>query len=95
MRVGERIRDLRIKENISQNALAEMAGISQSHLRRVELGQAGITTDHLQMICDVFGMTLSEFFMADNKHMDEFSRAVARLTPRQKSKLLDFIKSLK
>lgn len=82
-----------MSENISQNALAEMAGISQSHLRRVELGQAGITTDHLQLICDALNITLAEFF-EDSSSSDEFCRAVSRLSPKQKSKLLEFIKSL-
>ena len=50
MNVSERIRILREKAGYSQNILAELAGISQSHLRRVELGQSRITVDHLQMI---------------------------------------------
>lgn len=48
MDVGERIRLLREKAGFSQNELAGRADVSQTHLRRVELGQAGITVAHLQ-----------------------------------------------
>ena len=43
MNVGNRIRELRESAGYSQNKLAEWAGIAQTHLRRVELGQADIT----------------------------------------------------
>ena len=40
MDVGKRLCELRLKCNYTQNGLAERAGVSQSHLRRVELGEA-------------------------------------------------------
>ena len=42
MKFGDRIKTLRETEGLTQNALAQKADIYQSHLRRVELGQAGI-----------------------------------------------------
>ena len=50
MNISERIRKLREQCGYTQNALAERSGVSQSHLRRVELGQADITVGHLQML---------------------------------------------
>ena len=93
MDVGSRIKQLRLAENISQNALAEKANISQTHLRRVELGQAGITVEHLQLICNVFNISLAQFF-AENDTQDELGSALSKLTPKQKAKLIDFIDSL-
>lgn len=93
MDVGERIRLLREKAGFSQNELAGRADVSQTHLRRVELGQAGITVDHLQMVCDALGITLKEFFDVDT-NQDDFSGAVANLTPKQKQLLIEFLKSL-
>lgn len=40
MNIGERIRELREKTGFSQNKLADWAGVSQTHLRRVERGAA-------------------------------------------------------
>ena len=84
---------LREKAGYSQNELAGIAGVSQSHLRRVELGQADITVDHLQLICDVFGITLKEFFDY-TEEQDECSAIIATLSPKQKYLLLEFLKSL-
>ena len=93
MEVGERIRLLREKAGFSQNELAGRAGVSQTHLRRVELGQSGITIDHLQMVCDALGISLKEFFDFATEQ-DEFSEATANLSPKQKQLLLAFLKSL-
>ena len=93
MDVGERIRLLREKAGFSQNELAGRADVSQTHLRRVELGQAGITVDHLQMVCDALGITLKDFFDVD-ANQDDFSGALANLTPKQKQLLISFLKSL-
>lgn len=93
MDVGKRIAYFREKAGYSQNRLAELSGVSQTHLRRVELGKAGITVAHLEMICDALGVTLKEFFDV-GKENDEFSMVVATLTPKQKLRLLEFIKSL-
>ena len=93
MDIGKRIKDLREAENLSQNALADKAGISQSHLRRVELGQSGISIDHLQIICDALNINICEFF-EPTRESDELSIALSKLSPKQKSRLLEFIKTL-
>ena len=62
MNVSERLIELRKKCWLSQNGLAERAGVSQTHLRRVELGEADITIGHLQLLCDAMNITLKEFF---------------------------------
>ena len=43
MNISERLSNLRKQCGYTQNGLAERAGVSQTHLRRVELGQADIT----------------------------------------------------
>lgn len=62
MTVGSRIKELREKRGFTQNRLAEWVGVSQTHLRRVELGEADITVGHLTLICDALGISLREFF---------------------------------
>ncbi len=93
MNVGKRIKGLREKAGLTQNGLALKAGMSQTHLRRVELGQAGITVDHLEIICDALGITLKEFFDVENSN-DEFADSVSKLSPKQKQLLLEFLRSL-
>lgn len=93
MEIGKRIKELRERSGFSQNYLADTAGISQTHLRRVELGQADITVGHLQLVCDALSISLKDFFDADNSK-DEITSALARLTPKQRHQLLEFVKSL-
>ena len=93
MDVGERIRQLRKEKNLSQNKLADMANVSQTHLRRVELGQADITIGHLRLVCDILGTTLKDFFDVESSP-DELNASIANLTPKQKQLLIAFLKSL-
>ena len=92
MIIGKRIKTLREKSGYTQNALAERAGVSQTHLRRVELGQADITVGHLQLVCDALGISIRDFFTSQEP--DDLSVALANLTPKQKRLLFDFLKSL-
>lgn len=93
MKTGERIIYYRTKNNMSQNMLAEKAGISQSHLRRVELDQSRITVDLLELICDALGITLKDFFDTPDSN-NEISSIVSNLTSTQKQRLLEFLKTL-
>ena len=93
MIVGERIKILREKSGFTQNSLAEKAGISQTHLRRVELGQADITVGHLQLVCDALGISIKDFFNINNES-EELASILSTLSPKQKKLLIDFLKSL-
>ena len=93
MNISERLIQLRHKSWLTQNGLAERAGVSQTHLRRVELGESDITVGHLELLCDAMGVTLQEFFNIQNER-DELSIALSKLTPKQKKLLIAFIESL-
>ena len=93
MDVGKRLLELRDRCWLTQNGLAEKAGVSQTHLRRVELGQADITVGHLQLLCDAMGISLQEFFNIETRN-DELSIALSKLTPKQRKLLIAFIESL-
>ena len=93
MDVGKRLLELRNRCWLTQNGLAERAGVSQTHLRRVELGEADITVGHLELLCDAMGITMKEFF-EEATDTDEIASAFSKLSPKQKKLLLAFIKSL-
>ena len=93
MDVGKRIVALRERCGFTQNGLAERAGVSQTHLRRVELGQADITVGHLQLLCDAMSISIGEFFKAETDS-DEIAVAFSKLSPKQKTLLLTFLESL-
>lgn len=93
MDVGKRIIALREQCGFTQNGLAERAGVSQTHLRRVELGQADITVGHLQLLCDAMSISVGEFFNEESGS-DEMAVAFSKLSPKQKTLLLTFLESL-
>ena len=93
MEVGKRIEELREKRGYSQNRLAEWAGVSQTHLRRVELGEADITVGHLRLICDALGISLKDFF-SESDETDEITAAVSALSVKQRKLLSEYLKSL-
>lgn len=93
MDVGKRIIALRERCGFTQNGLAERAGVSQTHLRRVELGQADITVGHLQLLCDAMSISIGEFFNEESTS-DETAVAFSKLSPKQKTLLLTFLESL-
>ena len=93
MDVSKRLISLREKCGLTQNGLAERAGVSQTHLRRVELGQADITVGHLQLLCDAMSVSLGEFF-EESIETDEIAAAISKLSPKQKTLLISFLESL-
>ena len=93
MDISKLIISLRQQCGLTQNGLAERAGVSQSHLRRVELGQADITVSHLELLCDAMSISLREFF-DDAANEDDIAVAFSKLSPKQKKLLLAFLESL-
>lgn len=93
MNVSKRIIELRQRCGFTQNGLAERAGVSQTHLRRVELGIADITVGHLQLLCDAMGISIQEFFKEETSS-DEVATTFSKLSPKQKTLLLTFLESL-
>lgn len=93
MDISKRLISLRKQCGYTQNGLAERAGVSQSHLRRVELGQADITVNHLELLCDAMSISLKDFFN-ETSNEDEIAIALSNLSPKQKKLLLQFLESL-
>lgn len=90
--VSKRIRYFRTQRGLTVNALANLAGISQSYLRDIELGNKKPTVEYLEYICDALKISLATFF--DESEEDEVTRLVSHLTDTQKKTLCEFLKSM-
>lgn len=96
--IGYRISQLRKDKGLTVNRLANKAGISQSYLREIELGNyENPSIDILEAICGALDITLNEFFEEENKYIIEESllNELARLTPDQRNQLKLFLTSLR
>ena len=79
------------------NKLANMAGISQSYLRAVELGQKNPTVETLSELRWALGLSLRDFFDDDTLSRlreDALFEQVYKLTPQQRKALTAFLKTL-
>jgi transcriptional regulator with XRE-family HTH domain len=99
MNIGERISYFRSAKGYTVNKLANLAGVSQSYLRDIELGNnnnPGI--DILECLCSAMGITLKEFFNVDSEPQfshDPLMEELFKLTPAQRESLYLFLKSMR
>ncbi|MFJ1995340.1 helix-turn-helix transcriptional regulator [Streptomyces asiaticus] len=61
-RVGDRVRDLREERELSQEQLAELAGLSRHTIYRIELAQYGTSIDHLALIARALRVEIAALF---------------------------------
>ncbi|MGN1097872.1 MAG: helix-turn-helix domain-containing protein [Clostridia bacterium] len=95
MTVGERITMLREQRGITVNKLANMAGISQAHLRDVEMGVKNPTVETLSYFCDALGISLAEFFSENEREINPFLySSIKLLSDEQQMMLADFLNSI-
>ena len=59
---GQRIRELRLKNGLSQEKFALQIGMDRSYLASVEAGERNISLMNIKKIADGIGITLSELF---------------------------------
>ncbi len=96
--VGKRIKYLREQKHLKKNTLANLAGVSPTYIDKLENGERCPTVEYLGYICnDGLGITLAEFFR-DSDEQKELNtliqNLIARLSPKQQSMLLDFLKTI-
>ena len=56
--IGERIKELRMEQGLSTNKLSNMAGLSQSYVRKLERGENKPTVESLELLCQALGSHL-------------------------------------
>lgn len=96
MKIGDLIKQFRTEQDLSVNRLAELAGISQSYLRDIELNKKNPTVTTVSSICDALHISLAEFFDEYCNHtsnVDSLIREIRRLKPEQRKLLEAFLHS--
>ena len=67
--LGKRIREYRKKRNMTQFQLAEMLGVDDKHLSRIELGKNMPQSSMISKICEVLEIEPKELF--EFYHLDK------------------------
>ncbi len=61
-KVGVRIRELRHQQGLSQEALADLAGIGRSYMSGIERGVRNCSTLHLLRLAKALGVRVGDLF---------------------------------
>lgn len=92
--VANRIKNLRMQKGLSQNGLANKAGVSPTYIYQLEKGEKSPTIEYLYTICKFgLGITLEEFFREEPEKDD--TDYIAKLSDEQYKLLNEFLNSLK
>ena len=62
MRFGQRVKELRLKQNISQEELAFRCGLSKNYISDVERGTRNISLKSIEKIADGLATRIKELF---------------------------------
>ncbi len=94
--VGDRLRFFREQKKISTNKLANLAGISQSYVRDIELGNKNPTIEVLFQLCQALGISLKDFFDDESLNLtnDPLIQRIYQLNASQKESLLAFLNTI-
>ena len=57
-RIGKRIAYLRQENGLSQRQLAELSGVGNTHIARIEMGKYNIRVDVLKKLADALGVEI-------------------------------------
>ena len=95
--LGKRIKDERLKLNLTQEKLAEYLEISDSYLGQIERGERSLTLDTLVRLTNRLGVTIDYLLQdsvlsTDENYINQFKQLIHNRSDKEKRMALDVIK---
>jgi transcriptional regulator with XRE-family HTH domain len=59
---GEKVREERLKQRISQEELAARAGVHRTYIGMIERAEKNITLENIEKIAKALGIKIADFF---------------------------------
>ncbi len=95
MDIGNRIQELRKLNSMTAKELAEQIDVSPSFISAIENKATKLSLKTLTHICDVLGVTLSEFFNSSLSPVEQkLISQIKRLSEEKQYELMAFLTGL-
>lgn len=97
-RIGERIRECRVKKCLTQEYISNKIGVNVSHISNIENDRVKVSLTTLVSICNTLGTTVD--YILDNEYVSsdaidrEIMKELASRFPEMKEKILQIIRIL-
>lgn len=91
--LGEKIKKIRRRKNLSQSNLAELVNVSMSYISRIECGKDHISLDLLLNVCEALETNVSEILTGN--HFDEYSYLTKESTDLEKNLIIAVCDAIK
>jgi len=90
--VGARIRTLRSGRGLTLQQLAELAGMSEKHLGKVERAKANVSIKCLEEVARALGIPISDILDADHERPPvDLTAAITDMLPKLEQKNLQAV----
>ena len=64
--LGNRVRELRKKNKLSQEKLAYIAELDRTYINSIENGRRNVSINNIKKIADAFGISMKDFFDSES-----------------------------
>ncbi len=98
-KLGERIREERLRLNLTQAQLAENTGISDTYMGAIERGERSLTLDTLVRLVNRLGVTVDYLLKdsvadSDANIMEEFKQVIDQQPIKRKRLAINILRSV-
>lgn len=98
--IGQKLRTCRRECGMTQETLAEKAGLHPTYIGQVERGEKNLTLGTLEKLLDAMGLSMADFFasLPRRKSMDDYPARCYELllscTPQQQKQLYTLLQDV-
>lgn len=93
--LGTKIRKIRLKQNLSQEELCQITGLSRKFLGQIELGKANASMEKLLVISEALNVSLTTLFIGIGPVQDPFSRIIKLLSGSSEQQIEMLLENIK
>ena len=62
IKFGKKVREIRTKQNLSQEKLATKAGVHRTYIGMIERAEKNITLENIEKVAKALGLSVKELF---------------------------------